>query len=119
MESDSSSRKTPTQIYFKLLIEVSMESERVDTRFLPRLVKENWNTEFKESSKEFALTCGGAGEIVITELNVVLRPPVREMRRLIPDPNIQGQFIDGNELEFPDDDRGDQRFEKYKNDTRT
>ena len=42
-----------------------MESERVDTRLLPRLVKGNWSTEFKESFKEFALTCGEAGEIII------------------------------------------------------
>ena len=36
--------------------------EKVDSRLIPRLTRNNWNTEFRDAFKEYALTCGEAGE---------------------------------------------------------
>jgi hypothetical protein len=40
-----------------------MEGKRVDTRLLPSLVEGNWNSEFKKSFREYALTCGEAEKL--------------------------------------------------------
>jgi hypothetical protein len=55
----------------------------VDTRLLPRLVKGDWNSEFKESFREYALTCGEAGEIITTGVDLNLGRPVRDMGRIV------------------------------------
>ena len=69
--------------------------EKVDSRLLPRLSRSNWNTEFRDAFKEYALTCGEAGEIIITGIDVPLVRPRRDAR------NVDGDLI------FPDYDRGD------------
>jgi len=76
--------------------------ERVDSRLLPRLSRSNWNTEFRDAFKEYALTCGEAGEIIITGIDVPLERPRRNAR------NADGDPI------FPDDDRGDKAFERVE-----
>jgi hypothetical protein len=69
---------------------------------LPRLSRSNWNTEFRDAFKEYALTCGEAGEIIITGIDVPLERPRRNAR------NADGDLI------FPDDDRGDKAFERVE-----
>ena len=49
----------------------------MDTRLLPRLTKFNWTSEFRDAFKEYALTCGEAGEIIITGRDLVLVRPNR------------------------------------------
>jgi hypothetical protein len=63
-----------------------MEGERVDTRLLPRLVKGNWNSEFKEGFREYALTCGEVGEIIVTrgDMKRDIKSLKRERRSLYP-----------------------------------
>jgi hypothetical protein len=89
-----------------------MEGERVDTRLLPRLVKDNWNSAFKENFREYALTCEEAGEIIITGVDLNLRRPVKDMGRKVQDRN--GQLVeDVNDPEFEDNERVDKLFERY------
>ena len=79
-----------------------MEEERIDTTLLPRLTKENWRTEFKDRFRNYALQCGEAGDIVITGQDIPLVRPLRdEVRR-------QGE---ANVPVYPDDVRGDKKFE--------
>ena len=51
--------------------------EKVYSRLIPRLTRNNWNTEFRDAFKEYALTCGEAGEIIITGNDVPLERPIR------------------------------------------
>ena len=77
----------------------------MDTRLLPRLTKFNWTSEFRDAFKEYALTCGEAGEIIITGNNLVLAQPNRQAM-VVPEPQAGPQRI------FADDARGDRLFEK-------
>jgi len=81
--------------------------ERMDTRLLPRLSKFNWTSEFRDAFKEYALTCGEAGEIIITGNNLVLDLPNRQAM-VVPQP------VGGPQRVFADNDRGDRLFEKLK-----
>ena len=69
------------------LIPAKMEdrNERMNARLPPRLTKFNWTSEFRDSFKECAITCGEAGETIITRQNLVLAPPKR-MEMLVPQP---------------------------------
>jgi hypothetical protein len=58
------------------------------------------------------LTCGVAGEIIITGQDLVLEPPLRNRMIQIPDPNNAGQFLD--QAMYPDNARGDNAFERYE-----
>ena len=81
--------------------------ERVDTRLLPRLTKFNWTSEFRDAFKEYALTCGEAGEIIISGQNLVLARPDRNMM-------VDPEPVAGPQRMFADNDRGDRLFEKYE-----
>ena len=87
-------------------------SEKVDTRLMPRLTRSNWTTEFKDAFKEYALTCGEAGEIVITGQDLQLRIPFRDMPRLGVDD--EGHLVELNEQQFADSSRGDKQYENYE-----
>ena len=50
----------------------------MDSRLVPRLTKFRWTSEFKVVFKEYALTCGEAGEIIINGRDVVLARPDRK-----------------------------------------
>jgi len=81
--------------------------ERMDTRLLPRLTKFNWTSELRDAFKEYALTCGEAGEIIITGQDLVLARPDRQAM-VVPEPPAGPQRV------FADNDRGDRLFEKYE-----
>ena len=81
--------------------------ERVDTRLLPRLTRNNWNSEFRDAFKEYALTCGEAGEIVISGVNVILARPERNM---LGPPDADGQRA----LMFDNNERGDRNYDKHE-----
>ena len=78
--------------------------ERIDARLLPCLTKFNWTSEFRDAFKEYALTCGEAGEIIITGQNLVLDRPDR-LALVAPQPQL------GAALVFANDARGDRAFE--------
>jgi hypothetical protein len=48
--------------------EVKMEQESRSYSF-PMLTRSNWHSEFRTAFREFALTCGEAGEAIITGVN--------------------------------------------------
>jgi hypothetical protein len=58
------------------------------------------------------LTCGEAGEIIITGQDLVLDPPMKNRMVRVPDPDDQRRMID--QLQFPDNARGDIAFERYE-----
>jgi len=75
---------------------------------LPRLiVKFNWTSEFRDAFKEYDLTCGEAGEIIITGQDQVLAWPGRRAMVVPKSP-------DGPQRLFADNDCGDRLFEKYE-----
>ena len=79
--------------------------ERMDTRLLPRLTKFNWTSEFRDAFKEYALTCGEAGEIIITGRDLVLARPDR-------DAMVNPQPVAGPARVYADDAWGDRAIEK-------
>jgi hypothetical protein len=54
---------------------------------IPKLTKSNWSSEFKQAFKDYALSKGEAGDIIISGHDVVLREPKRFMTKMIQDPN--------------------------------
>ena len=86
---------------------------------LPELSMENYNL-FREKYKEYALTCGSAGNIIITGIDEVMRTPRRNMRamHMIQDPNNPGQQIEVEDpagaFIFDNTARGDSQFERYE-----
>ena len=91
--------------------------ERDDS--LPELSMENYSL-FREKYKEYALTCGSAGNIIITGIDEVMRIPRRNMRvmHMVPDPNNPGQDIEvenpAGALVYENTARGDSQFERYE-----
>ena len=83
------------------------EEERPTHTSLPRLTRSNWNSEFKNSFKNYALTCGEAGNIILTGVDENMRRPVRDM------PRDEGGDGAAPRL-FPDNDRGDKVFAAYE-----
>ena len=79
--------------------------ERMDSRLLPRLTRFNWTSEFRDAFKEYALTCGEAGEIIITGRDLVLARPDRLAI-------VNPQPVGGPARVYADDARGDRMFEK-------
>ena len=77
----------------------------MDSRLLPRLTKFNQTSEFSDAFKEYALTCGEAGEIIITRRDLVLNRPHS-------DAMINPQPQAGPARVYADDARGDCFFEK-------
>ena len=75
------------------------DSEKVDTRLLPRLTKTNWTTEYKNAAQCLALNYGEAGDIILTGVNSTLQRPNRADQEL----NNAGVVVD----KYPDTDRGD------------
>jgi hypothetical protein len=71
------------------------ESEKVDTRLLPRLTKSNWSIEYKNAAKCLALNYGEAGEIVLSGTDIVMARPDRN-----------------DHVTYPDDQRGDTKYGK-------
>jgi hypothetical protein len=71
------------------------ETEKVDTRLLPRLTKYNWTTEYKNAAKCLALNYGEAGEIILEGKDLKVPKPDRS-----------------NFVSYPDNDRGDRKFDK-------
>jgi len=69
------------------------DSEKVDTRLLPRLTKLNWSTIYKNAAMCLALNYGEAGEIIITGRDLIL-----------PVPNLT------DFMTYLDTDRGDRAF---------
>ena len=52
------------------------EGERMDLRLqIPKLNKNNWNSEFKEAFKDLALNYGEAGDIIISGIDIDLVRP--------------------------------------------
>jgi hypothetical protein len=51
------------------------EEANYDPRLATRLTSSNWSTEFKEAFLELALNYGEAGDIIITEQDIVLQDP--------------------------------------------
>ena len=79
--------------------------ERMDSRLLPRLTRFNWTSEFRDAFKEYALTCGEAGEIIITGRDLVLARPDR-LAMVDPQPAA------GPTRVYADNARGDRMSEK-------
>ena len=77
----------------------------MDSRLLPRLTKFNWTSEFRDAFKEYALTCGEAGEIIITGRDLVLNRPDR-------DAVVNPQPLAGPARVYANDARGDRLVEK-------
>ena len=73
----------------------SEDTEKVDTRLLPRLTKTNWTTEYKNAAKCLALNYGEAGEIILEGVDIVMPKPDENDRVL-----------------YPDNDRGDRKYTK-------
>ncbi len=71
------------------------------------LTKANFNNEFREAFKDFALTCGEAGEIVITGADIARARPDRQPRRQI---EVAGGL--GWQHIYTPDARGDCLFER-------
>lgn len=92
------------------------EDNKIDPRLMQRLTRGNWHTEFKQAYLEYALRCGEAGDIIRTEVDVVMRVPNRLMRRLVANPaeGHEGELVEGEALLFADDARGDRQYETYE-----
>jgi len=71
------------------------------------LTKANFNSEFREAFKDYALTCGEAGEIVITGVDIVRARPDRQARRQVV---VAGQPV--MQPIYTPDVRGDRLFER-------
>jgi len=91
------------------------------------LSMENFNSVFRDKFREFALTCGAAGSIVISGNNITMLPPRRDMRVLRPILEADGVTprldVYGNPMfeevpngarVFSDDSRGDRLFFEYE-----
>ena len=82
---------------------MSEDTERVDTRLLPRLTKTNWSTEYKNAVHCLALNYGEAGEIILSGTDIVIAKPLRTEKI-----TKAGAAVD----KYPDDARGDKLFER-------
>jgi hypothetical protein len=90
-----------------------MEESNAKERALT-LTKANFQSEFREYFRNFALTCGEAGEILLSGQDIVLRPPTREMVEMVAGPAGGPAQIPGVARMFPDNARGDRSYENYE-----
>jgi hypothetical protein len=93
------------------------EAER--RKSLPRLLKKNWNSEFKPAFRDLCLSYGEAGMIIINEEDLVLRRPEFDMMQLVPDPNWvppandpnqPAPLVPGNQRVYPNTNLGYSMF---------
>lgn len=94
------------------------EGERMDLRLqIPKLNKNNWNSEFKEAFKDLALNYGEAGDIIISGIDIDLVRPELNQRRFDVDANgnpirdEDGELIFGNQRRY-EGEAGLRQFEK-------
>lgn len=97
----------------------TMQKELSKEEEFPQLTMENFNSVFRERFKEYALTCGSAGHIIITGKNEVMEKRERYDRPIIPvsdpdDPTIITYQEDLSRYIFEDNGRGDKKFERYE-----
>lgn len=95
-----------------------MQKDMAKEEFIP-LTMENFNSVFRDKFKEYALTCGRAGRIIIHGVDDVMRVPRRDMREMHM-VLIDGQMVERENPEglrlFSDNVRGDRLYEKYERD---
>jgi hypothetical protein len=80
---------------------------------IPILTMRNWNTEFRDAFKDYALS-KRSGEIIISGVdpNEHMRVPARNMRVLVR--NEAGEMVESDRQMFADSDRGDRQFNEYE-----
>jgi hypothetical protein len=82
------------------------------------LTMENFNSVFRDYFKEYALTCGRAGNIILTGDNEVMRVPRRDMRvmrvEVVDNVNREVEDLPNGARLFPDNDRGDRQYDRYE-----
>jgi hypothetical protein len=89
----------------------SDNDRKFDTRLAVKLTMRNWNSEFKQAFKNYALTKGEAGEMIVTGVELILQRP-----NLL-DVNANGERIyRNNEVGYKRFEREEKRYEKFLRD---
>jgi hypothetical protein len=87
--------------------------ESMGERGVMILTRANFQSEFRDFFRNFALTCGEAGEILLGGVDIVMRPPVRDMMDMVAGPPGGPALIPGARM-FGDNARGDRQYEVYE-----
>jgi hypothetical protein len=95
-----------------------MNEKNIDIDFKRKLNRENWNSEFKDYFKDYSISYGEAGRIILTGIDVQIREPdYDEVRPRLdgqgnPVLNNQGQQV--RDRVFRDDQQGYKVYQEHK-----